>query len=226
MYIFSAWKLALILAVLLFSILYLLPTTYDNLYGYLPLWMQESLPVFDVIDDHTLKTSLKETGKFSYPSGKNYRKVVNELSDVLDSQLNKIGLSEVTGDYIFETTAEREFHVKFLSERAKAKKVTVGDLNLYGSLPVAMRRMLPDSRLEYGLDLAGGVHLVLAVDVEKSIEAMIRNRVDVIPTRMRAEKIRCRKGNVYGGFSVQATFDKPVNRDDLEKRFADIGLGL
>ena len=116
MYIFSAWKLALILAVLLFSILYLLPTTYDNLYGYLPLWMQESLPVFDVIDDHTLKTSLKETGKFSYPSGKNYRKVVNELSDVLDSQLNKIGLSEVTGDYIFETTAEREFHVKFLSE--------------------------------------------------------------------------------------------------------------
>ena len=226
MYIFSAWKLALILAVLLFSILYLLPTTYDNLYGYLPLWMQESLPVFDVIDDHTLKTSLKETGKFSYPSGKNYRKVVNELSDVLDSQLNKIGLSEVTGDYIFETTAEREFHVKFLSERAKAKKVTVGDLNLYGSLPVAMRRMLPDSRLEYGLDLAGGVHLVLAVDVEKSIEAMIRNRVDVIPTRMRAEKIRCRKGNVYGGFSVQATFDKPANQDDLEKRFADIGLGV
>lgn len=226
MYIFSAWKLALILAVLLFSILYLLPTTYDNLYGYLPLWMQESLPVFDVIDDHTLKTSLKETGKFSYPSGKNYRKVVNELSDVLDSQLNKIGLSEVTGDYIFETTAEREFHVKFLSERAKAKKVTVGDLNLYGSLPVAMRRMLPDSRLEYGLDLAGGVHLVLAVDVEKSIEAMIRNRVDVIPGRMRAEKIRCRKGNVYGGFSVQATFDKPANQDDLEKRFADIGLGV
>ena len=226
MYIFSAWKLALILAVLLFSILYLLPTTYDNLYGYLPLWMQEGLPVFDVIDDHTLKTSLKETGKFSYPSGKNYRKVVNELSDVLDSQLNKIGLSEVTGDYIFETTAEREFHVKFLSERAKAKKVTVGDLNLYGSLPVAMRRMLPDSRLEYGLDLAGGVHLVLAVDVEKSIEAMIRNRVDVIPTRMRAEKIRCRKGNVYGGFSVHATFDKPANQDDLEKRFADIGLGV
>ena len=226
MYIFSAWKLALILAVLLFSILYLLPTTYDNLYGYLPLWMQESLPVFDVIDDHTLKTSLKETGKFSYPSGKNYRKVVNELSDVLDSQLNKIGLSEVTGDYIFETTAEREFYVKFLSERAKAKKVTVGDLNLYGSLPVAMRRMLPDSRLEYGLDLAGGVHLVLAVDVEKSIEAMIRNRVDVIPGRMRAEKIRCRKGNVYGGFSVQATFDKPANQDDLEKRFADIGLGV
>ena len=226
MYIFSAWKLALILAVLLFSILYLLPTTYDNLYGYLPLWMQEGLPVFDVIDDHTLKTSLKETDKFSYPSGKNYRKVVNELSDVLDSQLNKIGLSEVTGDYTFETTAEREFHVKFLSERAKTKKVTVGDLNLYGSLPVALRRMLPDSRLEYGLDLAGGVHLVLAVDVEKSIEAMIRNRVDVIPTRMRAEKIRCRKGNVYGGFSVQATFDKPVNRDDLEKRFADIGLGL
>ena len=225
MYIFSAWKLALILAVLLFSILYLLPTTYDNLYGYLPLWMQEGLK-FDVIDDHTLKTSLKETGKFSYPSGKNYRKVVNELSDVLDSQLNKIGLSEVTGDYIFETTAEREFHVKFLSERAKAKKVTVGDLNLYGSLPVAMRRMLPDSRLEYGLDLAGGVHLVLAVDVEKSIEAMIRNRVDVIPGRMRAEKIRCRKGNVYGGFSVQATFDKPANQDDLEKRFADIGLGV
>ena len=223
MYNFSAWKLALVLTVLLFSILYLLPTTYDKLYGYLPLWMQEGLPVFDVVDDHTLKISLKETDEFRYPSGKNYRKVVNELSDVLDGQINKFGLSEAEGDYIFETTADREFYVRFLSEKAKTKKITVGDLNLYGSMPVALRRMLPDSRLKQGLDLAGGVHLVLGVDVEKSIEAMIRNRVDVIPSRMRTEKIRCRKGNVYGGFSVQATFDKPVNQDDLENQFADIG---
>ncbi|MEC8840425.1 MAG: hypothetical protein VX432_02415, partial [Candidatus Poribacteria bacterium] len=102
MYNFSAWKLALVLTVLLFSILYLLPTTYDKLYGYLPLWMQEGLPVFDVVDDHTLKISLKETDEFRYPSGKNYRKVVNELSDVLDGQINKFGLSEAEGDYIFE----------------------------------------------------------------------------------------------------------------------------
>ena len=228
MYNFSAWKLALVLTVLLFSILYLLPTTYDKLYGYLPLWMQEGWQdkKLWVVDGHTLKISLKETDEFIYPSGKNYRKVVNELSDVLDSQINKLGLSEVEGDYIFETTADREFYVRFLSEKAKAKKITVGDLNLYGSMPVAFRRMLPDSRLKQGLDLAGGVHLVLGVDVEKSIEAMIRNRVDVIPSRMRAEKIRCRKGNVYGGFSVQATFDKPVSQDDLENQFADIGLGL
>ncbi|MEC8893912.1 MAG: hypothetical protein VX901_11360, partial [Candidatus Poribacteria bacterium] len=132
MYNFSAWKLALVLTVLLFSILYLLPTTYDKLYGYLPLWMQEGWQdkKLWVVDGHTLKISLKETDEFIYPSGKNYRKVVNELSDVLDSQINKLGLSEVEGDYIFETTADREFHVRFLSEKAKAKKITVGDLNL------------------------------------------------------------------------------------------------
>ena len=228
MYKFSAWKLALVLVVLLFSILHLLPTIYDKLYGYLPLWMQEGLPAFNVIDDYTLKVSLKETDGFEYPSGKNYRKIVNELSNVLGSQLNKMGLSEMEGDYIFETTADREFYVKFLSKKAKAKEITADNLNLYGSVPVALRSGLglPNDRLKQGLDLAGGVHLVLAVDVEKSIEAMIRNRVDIIPSRMRAEKIRCRKGNVYGGFSVQATFDKPVNQDDLKAQFADLRLDL
>ena len=161
MYNFSAWKLALVLTVLLFSILYLLPTpnqSYDKLYGYLPLWMQERLPAFDVTDDHTLKISLQETDEVRYPEGMNYRKVVNQLSDILRSQLNEIGLSEEEEDYIFETTENREFHIKFLSEKAKTNKID--DLNLYGSMPAALRRILPDERLKLGLDLRGGVHLV------------------------------------------------------------------
>ncbi len=225
MYNFSAWKLALVLTVLLFSILYLLPTpnqSYDKLYGYLPLWMQERLPAFDVTDDHTLKISLQETDEVRYPEGMNYRKVVNQLSDILRSQLNEIGLSEEEEDYIFETTENREFHIKFLSEKAKTNKID--DLNLYGSMPAALRRILPDERLKLGLDLRGGVHLVLAVDIEQSMEAMIRSRMNVIPSRMRAEKIRCR--NVDGGISIQATFDKQVDQADLKDQLTELGLGL
>ena len=131
MYNFSAWKLALVLTVLLFSILYLLPTpnqSYDKLYGYLPLWMQERLPAFDVTDDHTLKISLQETDEVRYPEGMNYRKVVNQLSDILRSQLNEIGLSEEEEDYIFEEVMKpvRKFRLRndyYLNRDLRTKTV-------------------------------------------------------------------------------------------------------
>ena len=66
------------------------------------------------------------------------------------------------------------------------------DLHLHGSIPTIVRRLIPDNRLKLGLDLRGGVHLVLEVDLEESKVELLKGRASSIPERLRAEKIHCR----------------------------------
>ena len=131
MYNFSAWKLALVLTVLLFSILYLLPTTYDKLYGYLPLWMQERLDEFQATDESTLKVSLDGV---RYPEGINFHDAKTELQDVFRVHLDGIELSEGT-DYEFGDLESSEIVVRFMPEKSRAQLQTMLEsLHLYLSL--------------------------------------------------------------------------------------------
>ncbi len=192
MYRFSAWKIVLILGVLVFAALYLIPTPdnfYNPLYGNLPLWMQEKLPPFEVDEDNAFKVNLAEV---EYPEGINFQDATFELQDVFRVHLRKLGLEE-TLDYEFDTTEAREFYVRMLSEKAlQNPRATLDNLHLYGSLPGTLRRLIPDSRLKLGLDLKGGVHLVLEVDLETSKAALLREHALSIPERLRAEDVLCR----------------------------------
>ena len=192
MYRFSIWKILLILGVLIFSALYLIPTPdrfYNPLYGNLPLWMQERLPPFEVSGDNAFKINLAEV---EYPEGINFQDATFELQDVFRVHLRKLGLEE-TLDYEFDTTEAREFYVRLTSEKAlQNPSATLNNLHLYGSLPGTLRRLIPDSRLKLGLDLKGGVHLVLEVDLETSKAALLREHAFSIPERLRAEEVLCR----------------------------------
>ena len=193
MYRFSIWKIVLILGVLLFSVLYLIPTPdrfYNPLYGNLPLWMQEKLPPFEVTEDNALKVNLAEV---EYPEGINFQDATFELQDVFRVHLAKLELQE-TRDYEFDTTEAREFYVRLISEKARQDpRATLDNLNLYGSLPTVLRRLIPDNRLKLGLDLKGGVHLVLEVDLETSKTELLREHIISIPERLRTEDVLCRE---------------------------------
>ncbi|MDE0014116.1 MAG: protein translocase subunit SecD [Candidatus Poribacteria bacterium] len=192
MYRFSIWKILLILGVLIFSALYLIPTPdrfYNPLYGNLPLWMQEKLPPFEVSEDNAFKVNLAEV---EYPEGINFQDATFELQDVFRVHLRKLGLEEIL-DYEFDTTEAREFYVRLTSEKAlQNPHTTLDNLHLYGSLPGTLRRLIPDSRLKLGLDLKGGVHLVLEVDLETSKAALLREHGLSIPDRLRADDVLCR----------------------------------
>ena len=192
MYRFSIWKILLILGVLIFSALYLIPTPdrfYNPLYGNLPLWMQEKLPPFEVSEDNAFKVNLAEV---EYPEGVNFQDATFELQDVFRVHLRKLGLEEIL-DYEFDTTEAREFYVRLTSEKAlQNPRATLDNLHLYGSLPGTLRRLIPDSRLKLGLDLKGGVHLVLEVDLETSKAALLREHALSIPDRLRADDVLCR----------------------------------
>ena len=193
MYRFSIWKIVLIVGVLLFSVLYLIPTPdrfYNPLYGNLPLWMQEKLPPFEVTEDNALKVNLADV---EYPEGINFQDATFELQDVFRVHLTKLELQE-TRDYEFDTTEAREFYVRLISEKARQDpRATLDNLNLYGSLPTILRRLIPDNRLKLGLDLKGGVHLVLEVDLETSKTELLREHVISIPERLRTEDVLCRE---------------------------------
>ncbi len=195
MYKFNIWKIVLIIGVLLFAALYLIPTPdsfYNPLYGNLPLWMQEKLPYFEISeaeDTVAFKVSLSEV---TYPEGINFQDATRNLEDVFRVHLKKLELEE-TVDYQFDTTESHEFYVRLTSEKAKQNpRATLDDLHLYGSLPITLRRLIPDNRLKLGLDLKGGVHLVLEVDLETSKRELLRENRLSIPETLRAEDVLCR----------------------------------
>ena len=193
MYSVSVWKLILIIVVLVFSALYLIPTPedfYNPLYGNLSLWMQERLPKFEATDENSLKVSLQGV---EYPEGINLQDATTELEEILARRLEANGFEE-TVDYQFDTTEERDFVVSFLSPKSRADLERIlENLHLYGSIPTIVRRLIPDNRLKLGLDLRGGVHLVLEVDLEESKVELLKGRADSIPDRLRTDKIHCRE---------------------------------
>ena len=194
MYRVSMWKLVLVIAVLVFSALYLIPTPdslYNPLYGNLPLWMQEKLPKFEATEDSTLKISLTNNPD-EYPEGISFQDVTVQLQEVLKRQLGKNGFEEAR-DYEFDSTEERDFLVKFLSEKSKDELERIlASLNLRGSIPTVIRRLIPDNRLKLGLDLKGGVRLVLEVDLEESKIGLLNERASSMRDRLRAQDILSR----------------------------------
>lgn len=196
MYRFSIWKIVLIIGVLLFSALYLIPTPdrfYNPLYGNLPLWMQEKLPRFEVSEEGEARALKVNLADVDYPEGVNFQDATQELQDVFRVHLRKLGLEETT-DYQFDTTEVREFYVRLTSEKARQNpSATLENLHLYGSLPITLRRLIPDNRLKLGLDLRGGVHLVLEVDLEASKTELLRENRLSIPEQLRTEDILCRE---------------------------------
>ena len=226
MYRFSIWKIVLIVGVLLFSVLYLIPTPdrfYNPLYGNLPLWMQEKLPPFEVTEDNALKVNLAEV---EYPEGVNFQDATFELQDVFRVHLRKLELEEIL-DYEFDTTEAREFYVRLISEKARQNpRATLDNLHLYGSLPTVLRRLIPDNRLKLGLDLKGGVHLVLEVDLETSKTELLREHIISIPERLRTEDVLCREVkqiegqdtlNVFVGIPSRLRSDSGEKAEYLEK---------
>ncbi len=221
MYRFSIWKIVLIIGVLLLSLLYLIPTPdslYLPLYGNLPLWIQEDLPPFEVSEENAFKVNLVDV---NYPEGKNLQKATEELQDVFNVHLKSLDFEENV-DYEFGTTEEKEFFVRLISDKAKENpSETLENLHLYGSIPPMLRRILPANRLKLGLDLKGGVHLVLEVDLEKSKRALLRDNAYSIPESLKAEQILCRQAEQVDGedaLDVLVAIPSRLTSDQEEKK--------
>ncbi len=201
MYQFSAGKLILILLVLIFSVLYILPTPdrfFDPLYGHMPLWMQKKLPQsqFETIQENSIEVNLKDV---QFPKGTDFVDTTETLKLILKNRLDKAGFSlsdGINGDYQFEVDeANERLKVLFLMDKSQNELQRIlSQLHLWGSMPEIVRRLVPAERLQLGLDLRGGVYLVLEVNIEESKKDLLEETKISIPNQMKSAtpRILCR----------------------------------
>jgi preprotein translocase subunit SecD len=99
-------------------------------------------------------------------------------------------------------------------------------VNLARTTPQWLRN-LGASPMKLGLDLSGGVHFLLEVDMDKALDARMKVYEGEVKTQLRKEKVRYRSlpqqdGGIMLGFSDDATRDQA--RDLIRKNFTDFDL--
>ena len=160
---YPLWKYLIILAVIIPGFIYALP----NLYGEDPA-LQVSAPRAAIIDDGTqqqITSALNESG-ISFSK--------------LQKQENGIQLR-------FKDTDD-QLKAKAVVENELGDKYTVA-LNLVPATPAWMEAI--DARPMYlGLDLRGGVHFLMEVDIEGAISNTEKRLVSDLRSGMREKKIR------------------------------------
>ncbi len=123
----------------------------------------------------------------------NMQETLADLKDKLIEQLETLEMSIGT-DFSFNPISGRELLVKFGSQKSKAEmEMLVEDLHLYGSLPLRLRPIFPDKPLKQGLDLKGGLHIVLELDEKKAMDVFLDSRAkEIIKGSLKSEKIFCK----------------------------------
>ena len=228
MYQFSAGKLILILLVLIFSVLYILPTPdrfFDPLYGHMPLWMQKKLPQsqFETVQENSIEVNLKDV---QFPKGTDFVDTTETLQLILKNRLDKAGFSlsdGVNGDYQFEVDeANERLKVLFLMDKSQNElQQILSQLHLWGSMPEIVRRLVPAERLQLGLDLRGGVYLVLEVNIDESKKDLLEETKTSIPNQMRSAtpRILCRTVEEQGEtLLVQVGIPSRIQNNKDEKQ--------
>jgi len=92
---------------------------------------------------------------------------------------------------------------------------------LVKELPDFWKQKLPSDKIRLGLDLQGGMHLVLEVDTEKAIESMLERFSGNLRDTLMAQKIRFRNVERTGQ-TVSLELTNPADRVELGKIIHDI----
>jgi preprotein translocase subunit SecD len=136
-----------------------------------------------------------------FPEEGGMQEALKNIKDKLREKLEALEM-KIGNDFSFSNVPGYELHVGFGSQKSRAElEKIVDDLHLYGSLPLAFRPIFPDNPLKQGLDLKGGLHIVLELDVKKAMEVYLDSQAkEVVLNGLKSEKIFCR--------SVEKTLEK------------------
>jgi preprotein translocase subunit SecD len=123
------------------------------------------------------------------------------------------------------TRQEDQLPAKDIVRKALGDDYVVA-VNLARTTPQWLRN-LGASPMKLGLDLSGGVHFLLEVDMDKALDARLKVYEGEVKTLLRKEKVRYRSlpqqdGGIMLGFSDDATRDQA--RDLIRKNFNDFDL--
>lgn len=87
---------------------------------------------------------------------------------------------------------------------------------LSGDLPGWWSGFLPQDKIHLGLDLQGGIHLVLEVKAEKAVENSLEGAIEAIKRDLREKRIRYKNLRRQGIEGIRVTLMRGSDRDSLE----------
>jgi len=200
---YPLWKYLLILAVLVVGVIYSVPNLYP--------------------DDPALQISASSTERTVTPAD------VQRVNAALAQAQLAVKSSDVN-----ESGSRVLIRLMRADDQLPAQEVvrrTLGDdfvvaLNLAPTTPQWLRK-LGASPMKLGLDLSGGVHFLLAVDMDKAVDARLKVYDNEVKTLLRREKVRYRSmpdqnGALQLGFTDAADLQQAQSL--IRKNYTDFEL--
>ena len=200
---YPLWKYILILAVLAVGLIYSAPNLYPDDPAIQVSGASTALQV-NQADLDRVSAALKESG-------------INVKAATL-AEGGKGGLIRLT-------KAEDQLPAKDVVRKALGDDYVVA-LNLAQTTPQWLRNLAAHP-MKLGLDLSGGVHFLLEVDMDKALDARLKVYEGDVKSLLRKEKLRYRSlpqldGAIQLGFSDEATREQA--RSIIRKNFNDFDI--
>jgi preprotein translocase subunit SecD len=92
---------------------------------------------------------------------------------------------------------------------------------LYQALPDWARKVLPDKGITLGLDLQGGIHLVMEVDEDRAVEIAVDRSVVSLQDLLMEKKIPVESVKRTGLSQITINFQNPDLKDQIKKLIDD-----
>lgn len=194
---YPAWKYVMLMLVLVLGLVYAAP----NIFG----------------DDPAVQISPAKSVQFD---GSTQQRLEDALSK---ADISAKQVEFANGKFLFRfNNTDEQLRAKSVIKKLLGRQGVVA-LNLAPATPDILR-MIGGQPLYLGLDLRGGVHFLMDVDMESAVDKAYFRYVDEIKASMRAEKIRY-LGLIYEDNALQAKFRDVANLEKAEalikKEFAD-----
>ncbi|MGH7258663.1 MAG: SecDF P1 head subdomain-containing protein, partial [Nitrospiraceae bacterium] len=92
---------------------------------------------------------------------------------------------------------------------------------LYNELPRWLRAVLPDKGITLGLDLQGGIHLVLEVEEDRAVEIAVDRAVVAVQDLLLEKKIPAESVKRVGSSQIAISFQNPDLKSQVQKLLDD-----
>ncbi|ENO13793.2 protein translocase subunit SecD [Marinobacter nanhaiticus D15-8W] len=185
---FPLWKNIVILVAVVIGFIYALPNLYPDDYAIQITGARSST----VVDETTLSRAVDA--------------LQAQDITVKDASLNP------PDALIRVTSAEAQLKARPIVQEALGREYLVA-LNMAPTTPEWLRS-IGAGPMKLGLDLRGGVHFLLEVDMESAVQKRLEVFASEMKRELREERIRYRGGDVGEGNTVELTFRDESSRDE------------
>ncbi len=92
---------------------------------------------------------------------------------------------------------------------------------IYDGIPLWVKRILPDKGIALGLDLQGGIHMVLQVDEDRAVEIAVDRTVNAVLDALADQELAFSSVDRSGQTRIEIRFEDPELKEKIQKTFED-----